>query len=252
MRKLDTPVALSLNVDHVATLRQARGSSYPDPVDAVRLAEQAGVHGITIHLREDRRHIQDHDVARIRKICSTPLNLEMAATDEMLEIAIATQADLVTLVPERREERTTEGGLVVDDKNVARVTQALQAEGLKVSLFIDPSQVSVESSVALGVDAVEFHTGEFAHADCEETARSELQKIAEAARLSRQLSQTMLIAAGHGLTRHNVAALIAMVPEIEELNIGHALIADAVFEGIPSAVAAFLAEIENGVSRRPS
>lgn len=246
----DAAVSLSVNVDHVATLRQARGSVYPDPVEAVRLAEAAGAHGITIHLREDRRHINDDDVARIRQMCTTPLNLEMAATDEMLAIAIQTHAELVTLVPERREERTTEGGLNVADANVARVTKCLQDAGLKVSLFIDPSEAAVRGSVALGADAVEFHTGDYAHVKSAEAGHAELTRIGAAATLARKLSPTILIAAGHGLTRDNTEALVARVPEIQELNIGHALISDAVFEGLPNAVQTFLSAIELGVARR--
>lgn len=249
---------LHINVDHVATLRNARGTPYPDPVDAARACLDAGAHGITAHLREDRRHILDADVARLRATLRATFNLEMAATDEMVAIALETRPDVVTLVPERREERTTEGGLDVVGAagSLAKHVDALRAVDIKVSLFIAPDSKQVEASRALGVEQIELHTGEYAHAfggarvsssdltkPVPEGAQRELVRLAGAAKLGRELG--LEIAVGHGLTTRNVPALVA-IPEIVELNIGHAVVADAVFMGIGGAVRAMLAAVGKG------
>jgi len=249
---------LHINIDHVATLRNARGTPYPDPVDAARVCLDAGAHGITAHLREDRRHIVDQDVARLRATLRSTFNLEMAATDEMIALAIETRPDVVTLVPERREERTTEGGLEVvgNAESLGKHVAALQAADIKVSLFIAPDVKQVEASQALGVEQIELHTGEYAHAfgygrpssidllkPIPEVARVEHARLAAAAKHGRALG--LEIAAGHGLTTRNVGALVS-IEEIVELNIGHAVIADAVFMSLTGAVKAMLAAIAKG------
>lgn len=238
---------LQVNVDHVATLRQARGTPYPDPVEIALACERAGAHGITVHLREDRRHIQDHDVERMRGAIHTLLNLEMGATTEMLAIAKRVKPELVTLVPERREERTTEGGLdVVARRDELRaLVGALQDAEIEVSLFIAPELDQIDASIAIGAQAIELHTGELAHVTLpgriHDDRRIELERLADAARHARTQSAALRIAAGHGLTVDNVPLLLAAVPEIVELNIGHALVADAVMHGIDGAVKRFLA-----------
>lgn len=245
---------LHINVDHVATLRNARGTPYPDPVLAARVCLDAGAHGITAHLREDRRHITDDDVERLRAQLRATFNLEMAATDEMVAIAKKVGPDVVTLVPERREERTTEGGLEVAKAGPALKARidALRDSDIKVSLFIAPDIAQVEASQALGVEQIELHTGEYAHAfgygrpsssdvtsipPPPDAAQKELVRLAAAAKRGRELG--LEVAAGHGLTTKNVPALIT-IPEIVELNIGHAVIADAVFMGLGGAVKAML------------
>jgi len=243
---------LHINVDHVATLRNARGTAYPDPVEAARVCLEAGAHGITAHLREDRRHIRDADVERLRATLRATFNLEMAATDEMVAIAEKTAPDVVTLVPERREERTTEGGLEVAGAgpslkaHVAR----LRAADIKVSLFIAADVAQVEASHALGVEQIELHTGEYAHAAGDGAAEQrELERLATAAARGKALG--LEVAAGHGLTTRNVPALVR-IPEIVELNIGHAVVADAVFSGLAGAVRAMLAAVDKGRARRLS
>ncbi len=241
---------LHINVDHVATLRNARGTAYPDPVEAARACLDAGAHGITAHLREDRRHIRDADVERLRNTLRTTFNLEMAATDEMIAIACKVQPDVVTLVPERREERTTEGGLEVASApgSLRTHVERLRAAEIKVSLFIAADMEQVEAAHALGVEQIELHTGEYAHAAGDAAASSrELDRLSTAAKRGRALG--LEIAAGHGLTTKNVSALVA-IPEIVELNIGHAVIADAVFTGLPSAVRAMLAAMSKGRAPR--
>ncbi|GAB4114797.1 MAG: pyridoxine 5'-phosphate synthase [Sandaracinaceae bacterium] len=246
-------VKLHVNVDHVATLRQARGTSYPDPVEAALLCEQAGAHGITVHLREDRRHIQTHDVERLRARARTQVNLEMAATDAMIELALRIRPDVVTLVPERREERTTEGGLDVHGQREAlrRATDRLHARDILVSMFIDPEPAQVDASREVGADHIELHTGDYAGhpgAPVDLAARArELGRLARAARHNAEAARPMLLAAGHGLTADNVGALLAGVPEIVELNVGHAIVSDAVFVGMPEAVRRFLRAMEAGV-----
>ncbi|MCP4601491.1 MAG: pyridoxine 5'-phosphate synthase [Proteobacteria bacterium] len=225
---------LHVNVDHVATLRQARGINYPDPIPAASLCEMAGAQGITIHLREDRRHIIDRDLEIMRKVVTTMLNLEMAATDEMIGIARAVRPDICTLVPEKRQERTTEGGLAVaaDIDCISVSVSALQEAGIRVSLFIDPNLEEIEASYKAGADMVELHTGDYCDAPVAEQP-GELMCIAEGARVASGLG--LAVAAGHGLHYHNVAQVSA-IDEIVELNIGHSIISRAVFVGISDAV----------------
>ncbi|WP_350561457.1 pyridoxine 5'-phosphate synthase [Psychrobacter sp. CAL346-MNA-CIBAN-0220] len=231
---------LGVNIDHVATLRQARGVAYPSPVAAALLCEQAGADGITIHLREDRRHIQDADVYEIAPQITTRLNLEMAATTEMLGIACKVKPFWVCLVPEKRAELTTEGGLDVVGQ-VAWLTDyitQLQAADIKVSLFIDPEDQQIAAAVTCGADAIELHTGAYAEASLAGSSaaqNAELQRIKQAVTTAQRANDGLLINAGHGLTRDNVYA-IAQIDGIYELNIGHALIADAVFVGLAQAV----------------
>jgi pyridoxine 5-phosphate synthase len=245
-------VRLHVNVDHVATIRQARGTDYPDPVEAAMLCEWAGAHGITVHLREDRRHIQLRDVEVLRRTVKTMLNLEMAATDEMVRIALQIRPDLVTLVPERREERTTEGGLDVRGQLAAitSVRERLHASGIPTSLFIDPEPEQVDASIATGAAAIEFHTGDYAEHARRGEPENELVRLARASAHARASSAALKIAAGHGLTARNVVDLVARVPELVELNIGHALIADAVLVGLDRAVGRFLRAIEEGERQR--
>jgi pyridoxine 5-phosphate synthase len=243
-------VRLHVNIDHVATLRNARGTTYPDPVRAARVCLEAGADGITAHLREDRRHIVDADVERIRAELRTTFNLEMAATDEMVAIATRVKPDVVTLVPERREERTTEGGLDVvgGGDSLARRVEAIARAGIKVSLFIAADEAQIRASQKLGAKQIELHTGEYAHAGADATAtKRELERLARGARLGHELG--MEVAAGHGLTLDNVPALLAS-REIVELNIGHAMIADAVFMSLAGAVKAMRASIAQGVAAR--
>jgi len=238
---------LHVNVDHVATVRNARGTPYPDPVRAAAVCLEAGADGITAHLREDRRHIVDDDVVRLRSaIENATFNLEMAATDEMVAIAKRVKPDVVTLVPERREERTTEGGLDVigGGDALARRVRALMDAKIKVSLFIAADDAQVRASKALGVQQIELHTGEYAHAFDDATKRhAEIARLAEAARLGHGLG--LEVAAGHGLTLANVPELVR-THEIVELNIGHAMIGDAIFMGMAGAVRAMRAAIARG------
>jgi pyridoxine 5-phosphate synthase len=223
-----------VNIDHVATLRQARGTSYPDPVWAATLCELAGAHGITCHLREDRRHIQDRDLTLLRQTVRTILNLEMAATEEMLAIARRLKPDVVTLVPEKRAERTTEGGLDVvgGGDALAAMVGALRDAGIPVSLFIDPQLLQIRASAGLRVSRVELHTGHYTEAR-DAAAGLELDRLANAT--EEALSLGVRVAAGHGLDYPNVVS-VAKIPGIEELNIGHAIIARAVFVGLDRAV----------------
>ena len=229
-------IFLGVNIDHVATLRNARGTSYPDPVLAAGLAEQAGADGITIHLREDRRHITDRDVEILRQTLQTPMNLEMAVTEEMVAIACRIKPHFVCLVPEKRTEVTTEGGLDVAGQ-LAKVQAAISrlAEvGTQVSLFIDADHAQIDAAVAVGAPYIEIHTGRYADATSMAEQLEELARIQEAARYADGLG--VRVNAGHGLHYHNVKP-IAAIPEMEELNIGHAIIGRAVFEGLPAAVA---------------
>ena len=225
---------LGINIDHVATLRQVRGTSYPRPADAAVMAEQAGADSITVHLREDRRHIQDADLAAINEVMCSRMNLEMAVTDEMLEIAAQIKPSDVCLVPEKRQELTTEGGLDVAGQ-LEKVTSAcnrLAEMNVRASLFIDPDRLQLDAAVAAGAPVVELHTGTYA--DMEGEAQLvELQRVVDAARYGCELG--LIINAGHGLHYHNVAA-IARIPEIVELNIGHSIISRAVFDGLAMAV----------------
>lgn len=230
----DSPILLRLfvNIDHVATVRQARRGLEPDPVAAARLCEQAGADGITAHLREDRRHIQDRDVERLTEVLVTPLNFECAATDEMLRLAERLRPQEVTLVPERREEVTTEGGLAVR-ANVTLLADAvsrLRAAGVRSSLFIDADPDAIHAAAELGADAVELHTGPYAHHPDDPRRLADLR---EGARLGRALG--LAVHAGHGLSVGNVGP-VAAIPGIEELNIGHAIVSRALFVGLEQAV----------------
>lgn len=241
-------IRLHVNIDHVATVRNARGTQYPDPVFAAQLCEQAGADGITLHLREDRRHVKDDDVERMRVAVTTLMNLEMAATDEMIDIARRILPDVITLVPERREERTTEGGLDVTATHaeVSKVAKMCKDAGIKLSLFIAPNLEHVAASRALGAAQIELHTGEYCHLTGPARAE-ELERLRRAAYRAVELG--LEVAAGHGLTRKNLIDVAAIEP-ISEMNIGHALIADAVFVGLPAAVRDFRAALERGVARR--
>jgi pyridoxine 5-phosphate synthase len=227
-------IKLGVNIDHIATLRQARGTRYPSPIQAALLAEAAGADLITLHLREDRRHIQDADVFALRPILQTRMNLEMAITEEMLGIACQVRPQDVCLVPERRQELTTEGGLDVAGQ-LAKVTDACQrlgAAGIRVSLFIDAEPRQLEAARAAGAPVVEIHTGRFAEAEGRE-AETELARIQAA--VVRGLELGLQVNAGHGLHYHNVQA-VAAIPGVKELNIGHAIVAQAVFSGWEGAV----------------
>ncbi len=229
-------ILLGVNIDHVATLRNARGTKYPDPVHAAEIAERAGAAGITIHIREDRRHINDRDVRILRETLQTRMNLEMAVTDEMLDIALEIKPEFVCLVPEKREELTTEGGLNVLGQldKVKSATEKLLNAGIKVSLFIDADKEQIDAAVECGAPFIELHTGAYADAETEDAQQDELKKIAAGA--SYAVSKGLTVNAGHGLTYHNVEA-IAALPEIYELNIGHSIIGRAVFDGLEKAVA---------------
>jgi pyridoxine 5-phosphate synthase len=242
-------VRLHINVDHVATLRNARGTAYPDPVLAAQLCEAAGADGITAHLREDRRHIRDEDVARLRATIGTLLNLEMGATDEMIAIAERVGPHVVTLVPERREERTTEGGLDVaaQRKPIEKTVAMASRSGIKVSLFIAPTTEAVEASAAVGATQVELHTGEYCHAAVGPARAAELLRLRRATERAHELG--LEVAAGHGLTRHNVLDVVA-IPELVEVNIGHSVIADAVLFGLDRAVRDLRAAIDRGAAGR--
>lgn len=226
---------LHVNIDHVATLRQARGTPFPDPVAAAALVELAGGEGITVHLREDRRHIQDRDVRLLKETVSTFLNLEMAATDQMTEIAREVRPDAVCLVPEKRQELTTEGGLDVRGNfdRVSAVCARLEEAGILVSLFIEPDLAQIEAASRSGATFIEIHTGRYADAPDADDRQRQLLTLHEAARAAQDLG--LRVNAGHGLNYHNVAP-IAAIPELEELNIGHAIICRAVLVGLDAAV----------------
>ncbi len=229
------PIHLGVNVDHVATVRQARGTRYPDPVMAALLAEQAGADSITLHVREDRRHIQVRDLEVLLRAVQTRVNLEMAVTDSMLDIAVHHRPSDCCLVPEKREELTTEGGLDVakQPRRVADACARLAEHGIRVSLFVDPDIAQLEASVAVGAPVVELHTGAYAEASGT-AAAIELDRIRAAAARAQALGLT--VHAGHGLHYHNVGP-IAAIGEIVELNIGHSIVAQALFDGFPAAVA---------------
>jgi len=241
-------VLLGVNIDHVATLRQARGTRYPDPVQAAFMAEEAGADGITIHPREDRRHIQTRDVYVLAETLATRMNLEMAVTDAMLELAEEIAPPAACFVPEKREELTTEGGLDVAGQE-AHITQAvtrLKNIGTEVSLFIDPDKKQIDATVRTGALVIELHTGRYADAMSSEEQADELQRIQEAAAYAQQ--QGLIVNAGHGLNYHNVEA-IAAIPGMNELNIGHAIIARAVFVGIKEAVQEMRVLLEKAAAR---
>ena len=227
-------IYLGVNVDHVATVRQARGTSYPDPVHAALVAEQSGADGITMHLREDRRHIQDHDIERFAKSVQTKLNFEMAATDEMRDIALKIKPLDVCIVPEKRQELTTEGGLDVVN-NISRLsdlTTAFTENGIQTSLFIDPDIKQIDASKQIGAPVIELHTGRYADAADLQTQMNELELIVQAADHAGKLG--IVVNAGHGLHYHNVQK-IAAIPCVNELNIGHSIVARALFSGIAEA-----------------
>ena len=225
------PLRLGVNIDHVATIRNARGGDHPDPVRAAQIVAQVGGDGITAHLREDRRHIRDDDLRRIQEATDLPLNLEMAATEEMLSIALAHRPHAACVVPEKREERTTEGGLDAAGMHntLVPIVSRLRDQGIRVSLFIEAQERQLEAALRLGVPVVEFHTGEYAHATGEDRAR-ELRRIADMA-----AKNGIEPHAGHGLTYDNVQP-IAAIPQLAELNIGHYLVGEAVFVGLERAV----------------
>lgn len=226
---------LGVNIDHVATIRQARGVMYPDPITAAGIVELAGADGIVCHLREDRRHIQDRDLSLLREVIQTRLNLEMAATEEMIRIALATKPDIVTLVPEKREELTTEGGLDVIKffQPLKKAIQRLQKGGIPVSLFVDPKKDQIKASEEVGAKAIEIHTGHYCDAKTSAQSDEELKKILDG--VAEASHRNLQIAAGHGLNYVNVRR-IAEIKEIEELNIGHSIIARAVLVGLDRAI----------------
>ena len=229
------PIYLGVNVDHVATLRQARGVNYPQVVQAALVAEQAGADGITIHLREDRRHIQDRDVELVRECINSRLNLEMAVTDEMLAIAKRTKPEYVCLVPEKREELTTEGGLDVcgNKQRIKRACDELGEQGIKVSLFIDAEPRQIEAAAEVGAPYIEIHTGHYADAVDDATRNEQFRLICDGVKFAKDAG--LVVNAGHGLHYHNVAP-IAAIKDIYELNIGHSIIAQSVFSGLEKAV----------------
>lgn len=228
-------IQLGVNIDHVATLRQARGTRYPDPVYAALMAEQAGADSIVLHLREDRRHIQDRDLRAMKEVLQTRMNLEMAVTEEMLRIATENRPQDCCLVPERRQELTTEGGLDVaaHPGRIREACQALAGAGIRVSLFIDPDRRQLDAACEVGASVVELHTGAYADAAEAVTQERELERIVAASRHGASIG--LRIHAGHGLNYHNVQP-VAAIAELCELNIGHALIARAVFDGLGTAV----------------
>ncbi len=232
---------LLVNIDHVATLRNARGEGYPRPVEAARVCEEAGASGIVFHLRGDRRHIIDQDVNELKTSVQGTLDFEMAATDEMIGILLKTNPHLCTLVPEGREELTTEGGLnleqVFDDFR-SRVFPAIKPSGIEISLFLDPNRKDIELAKELGADAIELHTGNYANAATKDVQKQELLRLREAAILAHQIG--LKVNAGHGLNLQNLPILIEVVPYLNEVSIGHALISQAVFWGLPKTVKAYI------------
>lgn len=234
---------LGVNIDHVATLRQARGTTYPDPVQAALICEEAGAEGITLHLREDRRHIQDDDVRRMRPLLKTQMNLELAVTDEMVAFAKEIKPQHVCFVPEKREEVTTEGGLDVVGhfEDVQAATQQLKAVGCDVSLFIDADFAQIDAAIACGAPTIELHTGAYADAETPEAQAHELERIVKGAEYA--AAKGLVVNAGHGLNLGNVAP-IAQIPQIHELNIGHSIVAESVFVGMAQAVKDMKAAIQ--------
>ena len=234
---------LGVNIDHVATLRQARGTVYPDPVNAALICEQAGAEGITLHLREDRRHIQDGDVRRMRPALKTRMNLEIAVTNEMVEFAKEIRPQYVCFVPEKRQELTTEGGLdvVTNFEKVKAATQALLQVGCDVSLFIDADLAQIDAAIACGAPTIEIHTGAYADAHNEAEQQAELERIIKGTEYA--AGKGLVVNAGHGLNIDNVTP-IAAIPQIHELNIGHSIIADSLFIGLAQAVQQMKAAIK--------
>jgi pyridoxine 5-phosphate synthase len=243
-------VRLFVNVDHVATLREARKTVEPDPLRAALLAEKVGADGITVHLREDRRHIQDDDVFRIREKIQTVLNLEMAAVEEMVQIALKTKPFQVSMVPEKRQEITTEGGLdVISQKDpLIKIAEQIQSQGIRFSLFVDPDLGQIDASREVGAESIEINTGSYSELNDATAVRQELEKIRNAARHAKE--QGLRVFAGHGLTDENVVA-IAGIPEIEELNIGHSLVSRSVYYGLEQAIKNMMGAIQEGIAQRP-
>jgi pyridoxine 5-phosphate synthase len=241
---------LSVNIDHVATVRQARGGTQPDPLEAAAICERLGVAGITVHLREDRRHIQDRDLAELRRRLRVPLNLEMAATEEMMGIALAVKPNLVMFVPERRQEITTEGGLGVagNEDRLARCVERLGRADIPVSLFIDPTDAQVEASARVGARIVELHTGRYANARDAGEAKEQLRVLVRQAAHAQSLKLT--VNAGHGLNCANVE-LVAAIGDLHELHIGHSIVSRAVIVGMEQAVREMLALVARGSARAP-
>ncbi len=239
---------LHVNIDHVATLRNARGTTYPDPVEIALLCEKAGAHGITAHLREDRRHMRDEDIQALRQSVTTLLNLEMAATPEMIDIAARIHPDVITLVPERREERTTEGGLDVFTHAAAvqAVATMCTREAIKLSLFIAANGEQIHQCLVLGAAQIELHTGEYCHSAGPAVA-VQLERLRAAARVAESLG--LEVAAGHGLNLENLQSVVA-IDQIQELNIGHAIISDAIRLGIEGAVRAYQDCVNRGILAR--
>jgi len=240
---------LLVNIDHIATLRNARGEGYPDPAEAAAVCENAGASGIVFHLRSDRRHIRDEDVYKLKKSVRGILDFEMAASDEMIAICKDVQPQLCTLVPEGREELTTEGGLnmktVFDDFN-SRVFPEFAETGIEISLFLDPNPNDIELAKQLSADAIELHTGTFANAKDEPSRKRELKRLKEGAELIHKLG--MRVNAGHGLNLDNLGELISEVPHLEEISIGHALVSKSVYWGLERTVQEYLKIMKNGVS----
>ncbi|PIQ95838.1 MAG: pyridoxine 5'-phosphate synthase [Nitrospinae bacterium CG11_big_fil_rev_8_21_14_0_20_56_8] len=244
-------IRLFVNVDHVATIREARKTTEPDPLAAALLAEAAGAHGITVHLREDRRHIQDHDVRRIISGINTPLNLEMAAVEEMVRLALEIRPYQVSLVPERRQEITTEGGLDVcsQEAHLKAICLRVREKGIRYSLFIDPDPRQVDAAVRVEAESMEINTGLYSEQKEPAAIARELDRIRCAARAGAE--RGLRVFAGHGLTCDNVVA-IAAIPEIEELNIGHHVISRSVFVGLDRSVREMMESIDKGVRKRPA
>lgn len=235
MKRITDTILLGVNIDHVATLRQARHTRYPDPVEAVYAAERGGADGITVHLREDRRHIQERDIVLIQQVLLTRLNLEMAVTDAMVSFAEKLAPPHCCFVPEKRQELTTEGGLdvVADEARIYDACQRLAAAGIDVSLFIDPDFKQIEAAVRCKASTIEIHTGSYAEAKTKKASEAELQRIIAAAQFAHQAG--LVVNGGHGLNYQNVQP-IARIPEMNELNIGHGIIAGAIFLGLENAV----------------
>ncbi len=242
-------ITLNVNIDHIATLRQARGGNEPDPVSAAVLCELAGAHGIVCHLREDRRHINDRDVELLRKIVSSKLDLEMAGVEEIIQIALQIKPDVVTIVPEKRMELTTEGGLNVasDISKFAELTERMHSAGIAVSFFVEPESIQIESSLAAGADMVELHTGVYSNLRRNEELQNEFYRLKEAADFAKSLG--LKVAAGHGLNYFNVGKL-CQVDSISELSIGHSIISRASLVGIERAVREMLELINYAVLSR--
>ena len=245
---LNKRVLLGVNIDHIATVREARGTRYPDPVKAALDAEQAGADGITVHLREDRRHIQDRDIYLLREVMRTPMNFEMGVTEEMLKIAEEVRPEHICLVPETREELTTEGGLDVlaQEARVSAAVERLQAVGCEVSIFVDADEQQIKAAKRVGATTIELHTGHYAEAVTPAEQAKQLELIRKGTEFA--LKQGLVVNAGHGLHYHNVEP-IAAIPGINELNIGHAIIAHALFVGFATAVAEMRTLINTAATR---